>query len=120
MGILRITNRMLKEHPTGWRHCLLRLEPLVLVGGPGDERTGTASLYDRPLEVFGDPPESGSYNAHGQYLTAFEDEQGLTMRAPRAGSRPGRVGCSRGRRRPLPWLPRDEPVAEEALGTTRS
>ena len=79
VGILRVTPRMLSEHPTGWRHQPLRLEPLVLVGASGDERRQTASLYERPLHVFGDPPESGQYNAHGQYLTAFEEHFGITM-----------------------------------------
>jgi DNA-binding transcriptional LysR family regulator len=80
VAILRITPRMLAAHSTGWSHCLLRLEPLVLVGRPGDETKDSASLHERPLEVFGDPPESGSYNAHGDYLTAFEHDVGITMR----------------------------------------
>lgn len=79
VAILHVTPRMVAEHPTGWRHQLLRLEPLVLVGAPGDVRQQTASLYERPLHVFGDPPESGQYNAHGQYLTAFEEYFGITM-----------------------------------------
>lgn len=79
LAILRVTPRMLAEHPNGWRHQPLRLEPLLLVGAPGDVRRQSASLYERPLHVFGDPPESGRYNAHGQYLTAFEEHFGLTM-----------------------------------------
>jgi DNA-binding transcriptional LysR family regulator len=80
VAIMRITPRMLAKHPTGWSHCLLRLEPMVLVGRPGDEPRPTASLYERPIEVFGDPPESGSYNAHGEYLTALEQELEISMR----------------------------------------
>lgn len=83
VAILRISPRMLAEHPTGWEHRLLRLEPLVLVGGPPDgtdEPTGTASLYDGPLDVFGDPPDSGSYNAHGDYLRALERDLGIRLR----------------------------------------
>ena len=80
VAILRVTRRMLTDHPTGWSHCLVRLEPLMMVGGPGDERKDTASLHERPLQVFGDPPESGSYNAHGEYLTAFEQDVGVSMR----------------------------------------
>lgn len=80
IGILRVTPRMLTDHPSGWRHRLLRLEPLVLVGGRHDQRKESASLFERPLHVFGDPPESGTYNAHGEYLTAFEHDFGITMR----------------------------------------
>ena len=80
VAVLRLTPRMSLEHPQGWEHCLLRLEPLLLVGRPGDEDKDTASLYERPLEVFGDPPESGSFNAHGMYLMAFEREFDLRMR----------------------------------------
>ena len=32
VAILRVTPRMSVAHPAGWRHRLLRLEPLVLVG----------------------------------------------------------------------------------------
>lgn len=79
VAILRVTPRMLAVHPTGWSHRLLRLEPLVIVGRPGDDLKDSASLRERPLEVFGDPPESGSYNAHGDFLTAFENDLGLAM-----------------------------------------
>ena len=79
VAILRITPRMLAAHPAGWSHCLLRLEPLVLVGRPGDEPKDSVSLRERPLQVFGDPPESGSYNAHGDYLAAFEIDLGISM-----------------------------------------
>lgn len=82
VAILRISPRMLVDHPAGWEHRLLRLEPLVLVGGPtgGDGRAGTASLHEGPLDVFGDPPESGSYNAHGDYLRALERDLGVRLR----------------------------------------
>jgi len=80
VAIVRITPGMLAAHPTGWSHCLLRLEPLVLVGRPGDEVKRSASLHERPLEVFADAPQSGSYNAHGDYLTALERDLGVTMR----------------------------------------
>ena len=80
VAILRVTSRMVAVHPTGWSHCLLRLEPLVIVGRPGDESKDSASLRERPLEVFGDPPDSGSYNAHGDYLSAFERDLGISMR----------------------------------------
>lgn len=80
VGIMRVTAQMLAQHPTGWRHRLLRLEPLQLVGRADDSVHATASLYERPIEVFGDPPESGLYNAHGNYLTAFEQHTGVSMR----------------------------------------
>ncbi|MDQ6944966.1 MAG: LysR family transcriptional regulator [Actinomycetota bacterium] len=81
VAILRVTAEMVKSHPAAWSHRLLRLEPLLLVGGPSDRPTGaSASLYEQPLHVFGDPPDSGTYNVHGQYLTAFERELGITMR----------------------------------------
>ena len=79
VAILRVTPRMKIAHPSGWRHRLLRLEPLVLVGAQTAEPKETASFDERPLHVFGDPPSSGTYNAHGQYLTALEQRLGLTM-----------------------------------------
>lgn len=79
VGIVRVTPRMLIAHPSGWRHRLLRLEPLVLVGSVGDEPSPTASLLERPLSAFADAPGSGTYNAHGQYLTALEERLGLRM-----------------------------------------
>ncbi|GAA2161907.1 DNA-binding transcriptional LysR family regulator [Humibacillus xanthopallidus] len=80
VAILRVTPRMSIAHPSGWRHRLLRLEPLVLVGTDAGDGASTASFHERPLSVFADPPDSGSYNAHGQYLTALEQRVGLTMR----------------------------------------
>ena len=38
-----------------------------------------ASLVDQPLAVFGDPVDSGSYNAYGEYLTALEQDLEITM-----------------------------------------
>jgi DNA-binding transcriptional LysR family regulator len=80
VGILRVTPRMLIAHPRGWRHRLLRLEPLVLVGPADDVHEPSASLHERELHAFADPPVSGNYNAHGQYLMALEESQGLHMR----------------------------------------
>jgi DNA-binding transcriptional LysR family regulator len=97
VAILRISPRMVVDHPSGWEHRLLRLEPLVLVGRPtggapaddgpavsrarGPARPAAAtSLHDGPLDVFGDPPESGSYNAHGDYLSAAERGLGIELR----------------------------------------
>jgi hypothetical protein len=71
---------MVAAHPTGWHFRRLRLEPMQLVGRPNDQAGETASLYDRPLEVFADSPESGQYNAHGVYMTALEQHTGLTLR----------------------------------------
>jgi len=39
-----------------------------------------ASLLDLPLAVFGDPIDSGTYNAYGEYLTALEQDLDVTMR----------------------------------------
>ncbi|OFE18994.1 LysR family transcriptional regulator [Humibacillus sp. DSM 29435] len=79
VAILRVTPRMKIAHPSGWRHRLLRLEPLVIVGSGDDDRTARASFHQRPLHVFADPPDSGTYNAHGQYLTALEERLGQPM-----------------------------------------
>ena len=79
VAILRVTPQMLIDHPKGWYHTLLRLEPMKLVGRIGDQRRSDASLFERPIEVFGDDTDSGLYNAHGGYLTAFEQEAGIRM-----------------------------------------
>jgi DNA-binding transcriptional LysR family regulator len=79
VGILRVTPRMVLEHPHGWRHQLVRMEPMVVVGGTDEPADATTSLVDRPLAVFGDPIDSGSYNAHGTYLTALEQELGIEL-----------------------------------------
>jgi DNA-binding transcriptional LysR family regulator len=78
VGIVRVTPAMVLDHPHGWRHQLLRLEPLVVVGGDEDPAQTTTSLR-QPLAVFGDPVDSGSYNAHGTYLTALEQELGIAL-----------------------------------------
>lgn len=80
VAILRVTRQMLADHPTGWHHRLLRLEPMMLVGRPGDQPRDVASLHERPIEVFADAVGSGMYNAHGQYLSAFEREAGVPLR----------------------------------------
>ncbi len=80
VAILRVTPQMLHDHPKGWSHTLLRLEPMRLVGRPGDSPRPTASMFDRPMEVFGDPPASGLNKAYGNFLTALERSLGLSMR----------------------------------------
>jgi DNA-binding transcriptional LysR family regulator len=80
VAIIRVSARMLAEHPGGWKYRLLRLEPMWLVGRRGDAGRPSASLRERPIEVFGDSVASGLYNAHGDYLTAFEEHTGLRMR----------------------------------------
>ena len=80
VAILRVTAQMLADHPAGWHHRLLRLEPMYLIGRPGDPTRPTASLHERPIEVFADAPGSGIYNVHGLYMTAFERHTGLTLR----------------------------------------
>jgi DNA-binding transcriptional LysR family regulator len=79
VAIARVTPQMVAEHPRGWHHRLLRLEPLVVVGGTDEGAADTASLVDQPVEVFADPVESGSYNAHGTYLTALERDLDITL-----------------------------------------
>lgn len=79
VAMLRITPHMIANHPTGWRHRRLRLEPMRLIGRPGGDRAEIASLFDRPIEVFADTPEYGQYNAHGNYLSTFEQHTGLTL-----------------------------------------
>jgi DNA-binding transcriptional LysR family regulator len=80
VAILRVTPQMLRDHPKGWSHTLLRLEPMRLVGRPGDSPRPTASMFERPMEVFGDPPASGLNKAYGNFLTALERSLGLSMR----------------------------------------
>ena len=79
VAIIRVTQRMLTEHPTGWRFRTLRHEPMRLVGRRGDPEAPVASLADRPVEVFADASGSGLYNAHGEYLTAFEHATGVSL-----------------------------------------
>ncbi|HEY0450859.1 LysR family transcriptional regulator [Actinophytocola sp.] len=80
VAIMRVTPQMLADRPSGWRHRLLRLEPMRLVGRPGDVPRESVSLHERPIEVFADARGSGLYNAHGDYLSAFERHTGLRMR----------------------------------------
>lgn len=80
VAIIRVTPAMTAEHPTGWHHRLIRLEPFWLVGSLGDEPAETASLHDGAVEAFGDPPGSALYNVHGEYLTAFEARSGVELR----------------------------------------
>jgi DNA-binding transcriptional LysR family regulator len=80
VAILRLTPQMLLDHPKGWAHTLLRLEPMRLVGRLGDPPRPTASMFERPIEVFGDPPDSGLNKAYGDFLTAVERSLGLSMR----------------------------------------
>lgn len=80
VAIIRVTAAMVAENPRGWSHALLRLEPLRLVGRLGDPAGPTTSLHERRVHVFGDAPESGLYNAHGQYLSALERTAALRMR----------------------------------------
>jgi hypothetical protein len=80
IAILRVTPEMTAAHPFGWRHRLLRIEPFWLIGRPGDPESETASLYDRPIEVFADPRGSPLFNAHGEYITALETHAGLAFR----------------------------------------
>ncbi len=80
VAIIRVTARMKTDHPAGWHHALLRLEPLRLVGRPGDPDRPSVSLHERAIEVFGDPPGSTLYNTHGQYLSSLELHTGLSLR----------------------------------------
>jgi DNA-binding transcriptional LysR family regulator len=77
VAVLRVTRPMLARHPAGWHHRLLRLEPMLLVGRPGEPSRRTASLTERPVSVFADAHGSGLYNAHGEYLEALEQALGL-------------------------------------------
>src|SRR5581483_7595877 len=80
VAILRVSPQMLADHPKGWSHTLLRLEPMRLVGRPGGTLRPTVPLSERPLEIFADRPESGLYNAHGNWVSAFEKEAGVSLR----------------------------------------
>ncbi|GAA5209445.1 LysR family transcriptional regulator [Microbacterium kyungheense] len=79
VAILRVTPGMTAAHPEGWRHRPLRLEPFRLVGRRGERECATVSLNERPIEVFGDPRGSALFNAHGEYLSAFESDAALTL-----------------------------------------
>jgi len=79
VAILRVTSSMTDRYPTGWDYRLLRLEPFWLVGRPGDRPADSASLSDRPLEVFADGPDSPQFNAHGEYMSALEKRTGIEL-----------------------------------------
>jgi DNA-binding transcriptional LysR family regulator len=80
VAILRVTQEMLREHPKGWSHTLLRLEPMRLVGRRGDSPRPSVSIFERPIEVLGDPPDSGLHEAYADFLTALEGSLGLSLR----------------------------------------
>jgi DNA-binding transcriptional LysR family regulator len=80
VAILRVTPQMLAERPSGWQRRLLRLEPMLLVGRPDDEPRESASLHERPVEVFADAAGSGLFNVHGEYLAAFERQTRVALR----------------------------------------
>ncbi|MET0821492.1 MAG: LysR family transcriptional regulator [Aeromicrobium sp.] len=80
VAILRVTPQMLAERPHGWRRRLIRLEPLLLIGRPGDRERESASLHERPVEVFADATRSPLFNVHGEYLAAFERQTRVALR----------------------------------------
>ncbi|MEU8639881.1 LysR family transcriptional regulator [Amycolatopsis sp. NPDC048633] len=80
VAILRVTTTLKAEYPAGWRHALLRLEPFWLVGRPGDPQRTSASVHERPLEVFADGPGTALYNVHGRYLSSWEQHTGVALR----------------------------------------
>ncbi len=80
VAILRVTPRMLAERPTGWQRRLLRLEPMLLVGRPGEAARESVSLHERTVEVFADAAGSGLFNVHGDYLTSFERQTRVALR----------------------------------------
>jgi DNA-binding transcriptional LysR family regulator len=80
VAIIRVTTTLKAQHPAGWRHALLRLEPFRLVGRPGDPHRTSASVHERPLEVFADGPGTALYNVHGRYLSSWEQHTGLALR----------------------------------------
>ncbi len=79
IAVIRVTATLKADHPAGWRHTLLRLEPFWLVGRPGDPRRTSASVHERPLEVFADAPGTALYNVHGRYLSSWEQHTGLAL-----------------------------------------
>ena len=80
VAILRVSPEMLRDHPSGWFHTLLRLEPLRLVGRPRDLPSQTASFYERTVEVFADSPSSGFNPVYANFLVALERFLGISMR----------------------------------------
>lgn len=80
VAIIRVTPEMAAKHPAGWLHRPLRLEPFWLIGRPDDASAERASLFERPLQVFGDPAGTATFNVHGQYLVALEQRLGAGFR----------------------------------------
>jgi len=80
VAVLRVTPQMLAERPSGWHRRLIRLEPLLLVGRPGDPPRESVSLHERPVEVFADGTGSSMFNVHNDYLAAFERQTQMALR----------------------------------------
>jgi DNA-binding transcriptional LysR family regulator len=80
VAVIRVTPQMLADHPVGWQRRLIRLERLWLVGRPGEPPRESASLHERPVEVFADATGSGMFNVHGDYLAAFERQTRVALR----------------------------------------
>nr|WP_277348457.1 LysR family transcriptional regulator [Planctomonas sp. JC2975] len=79
VAIVRLTPAMTNAHPVGWRRLPLRYEPFWLVGRPGDPAAETASMYERPIEVFSDPVGSAMFNAHGEFVSELEAHAGVAF-----------------------------------------
>jgi DNA-binding transcriptional LysR family regulator len=80
VAVMRVTPQMLADRPVGWQRRLIRLEPLRLVGRPGEPARESVSLHERPVEVFADASGSAMFNVHGQYLAAFERQTRVALR----------------------------------------
>ena len=75
-----VTRQMVADHPGGWHHRLLRIEPHAAVGRPTRPAPGHRVLPPPVVTVFADTPGSGMYNVHGEYVSAFERDTGITLR----------------------------------------
>ena len=80
VAVMRVTPQMLADRPVGWQRRLIRLEPLRLVGRPGEPPRESVSLHERPVEVFADASGSAMFNVHGEYLAAFERQTRVALR----------------------------------------
>ena len=80
VAVMRVTPQMLADRPLGWQRRLIRLEPLLLVGRPGEPPRESVSLHERPVEVFADATGSAMFNVHGEYLAAFERQTRVALR----------------------------------------
>ena len=80
VAVMRVTPQMLADRPIGWQRRLIRLEPLLLVGRPGEPARESVSLHERPVEVFADASGSAMFNVHGEYLAAFERQTRVALR----------------------------------------